>query len=86
MQVVLHVLKLSIFVVQKLALHQNGVKFRQLSISDIIISLATLYDIMRHRLTESKFLVYIPLELWGGLTSMGMHKSHLWRQARCLKN
>ena len=36
-----YVLKLSIFVAQRLALHQNGVEFCQLSIGDIRISLAT---------------------------------------------
>ena len=35
-RVVLDVLKSSIFVVQKLAFHQNGVEFRQQSIGDII--------------------------------------------------
>ena len=59
MRVVLDVLKLSIFVVQKLALHQNGVEFRQQSIGDIRSSVATLYDVVRRRATESKVLVYI---------------------------
>ena len=39
-----NVLKLSIFVAQRLAIHQNGVEFRQLSIGDIRVSLATSYD------------------------------------------
>ena len=43
------VLKLSIFVVQKLALHQNGVEFRQQSIGNIRISPATSYDVVRRR-------------------------------------
>ena len=42
-----NVLKLSIFVAQRLALHQKGVGFRQLSIGDIRISLATSYDVVR---------------------------------------
>ena len=40
-RVVLAVLKSSIFVVQKLALHQNGVEFCQQSIGNIRISPAT---------------------------------------------
>ena len=44
-----YVLKLSIFVAQRLALHQNGVEFRQLSIGDIRISLDTSYDVVRRR-------------------------------------
>ena len=44
-----YILKLSIFVAQRLALYQNGVEFRQLSIGDIRISLATLYDVVRRR-------------------------------------
>ena len=44
-----NVLKLSIFVAQSLALHQNGEEFRQLSIEDIRISLATFYDVVRRR-------------------------------------
>ena len=59
MRVVLDDLNMSIFVVQKLALHQNGVEFRQQSIGDIRSSVATLYDVVRRRATESKFLVYI---------------------------
>ena len=59
MQMVLEVLKSSIFVVQKLALHQNGVEFRQQSIGDIRSSVATFYDIVRHCTTVSKFSVYI---------------------------
>ena len=39
-----YVLKLSIF-----GAHQNGVKFCQLSIGDIRISLATPYDVVRCR-------------------------------------
>ena len=83
MRVVLDVLNSSIFVVQKLALHQNGVEFRQQSIGDIRSSVATLYDVARRRATESKFSVYI-------LTHSLMHtltdsQSHVWRQARCLK-
>ena len=39
-----YVLQLSIFVAQRLALHQNGVEFRQLSIGDVRISLATSYN------------------------------------------
>ena len=50
MQVVLDVLKSPIFVMQTLALHQNG---------DIRISLATMYDVVRRRATELKFSVYI---------------------------
>ena len=45
----LYALELSFFVVQKLALYQNGVAFRQKSIGDIRISLATLYDVVRRR-------------------------------------
>ena len=71
MRVVLDVLKSSIFVVQKLALHQNGVEFRQQSIGDIRISLATLSDVVQRHATESKFLVYIPTH----------SQSHVWRQA-----
>ena len=59
MRVVLDVLRSSILVVQKLALHQNGVEFRQQSIGDIKSNVATLYDIVRRRATESKFSVYI---------------------------
>ena len=44
-----YISKLSIFVAQRLALHQNGVEFRQLSIGDIRISLATPYDVVRRR-------------------------------------
>ena len=44
-----YVLKLSIFVAQRLALHQNGVEFYQLSIGDIRISLAKTYDVVRRR-------------------------------------
>ena len=55
-----NVLKSSILVVQRMALHQNGVEFSQQSIGDIRISLATLYDVMRRRVRESEFLVYIP--------------------------
>ena len=47
MRVVLDVVKSSIFVVQKMALHQNGVEFCQQSISDIRSSVATLYDVVR---------------------------------------
>ena len=43
-----YVLKLSIFVAQRLALHQNGVEFCQLSIGGIRISLDTSYDVVRH--------------------------------------
>ena len=35
-------------------------EFCQQSIGDIRISLASLYDVVRCRGTESKFLVYIP--------------------------
>ena len=59
MRVVLDVLKSSIIVVQKLALHQNGVEFRQQPIGDIRISLAASYNVVRRRATQSKFLVYI---------------------------
>ena len=41
------VLQLSILVVQKLALHQNRVEFRQQYIGDIIISLATSCNVVR---------------------------------------
>ena len=51
-RVVLNVLNSSIFVVQKLALHQNGVEFRQQSIGDIRSSVATLYDVVRRRATS----------------------------------
>ena len=79
MRVVLDVLKSSIFVVQKLALHQNGVEFRQQSIGDIRSSVTTLYDVLRRRATKSKFSVYI-------LTHSRTHsQSHVWRQACCLK-
>ena len=44
-----YVLKLSMFVAQRLALHQNEVEFRQLSIGDIRISLATTYNVVRRR-------------------------------------
>ena len=44
-----YVLKFSILVAQRLALHQNGVEFLQLSIGDIRISLATTYDVVRRR-------------------------------------
>ena len=44
-----YVLKLSIFVAQRLAINQNGVEFRQLSIGDIRISLDTSYDVVRRR-------------------------------------
>ena len=54
-----YVLKLSILIVQRLALHQNGVEFSQQSIGDIRISLATLYDDVQCRVMKSKFLVYI---------------------------
>ena len=79
MRVVLDVLKSSIIVVQKLALHQNGVEFRQQPIGDIRISLAASYNVVRRRATQSKFLVYI---LTHALT---YSQSHVWRQARCLK-
>ena len=46
-RVVLDVLNSSIFVVQKLALHQNGVEFRQQSIGDIRSCVATLYEVAR---------------------------------------
>ena len=46
MRVVLDDLKLSIFVIQKLALHQNGVEFRQQSIGDVRISRATSYNVV----------------------------------------
>ena len=61
-------LKLSIFGIQKLVLHQNGVEFNQQSIGDIRISLATLYDIIRRRATESKFLVSLQTDkvMYGG--------------------
>ena len=52
-RVVLDVLKSSIFVVQKLALHQNGVEFRQQSIGDIRSSVATFYAVVRGHATES---------------------------------
>ena len=60
MRVVLDVLKSSFFVVQKLALYQNGEAFRQKSIGDIRISVATLYNVLRRHAMESKFLAYIP--------------------------
>ena len=49
------VLKSSIFVTQKLALHQNWVEFCQQSIGDIRISIATLYAVARR---NQSFLVY----------------------------
>ena len=48
-----YALKLSIFVAQRLALHQNGVEFCQLSIGDTRISLATSYDVVRRRFVYS---------------------------------
>ena len=51
MRVVLGILKSSNFVVQKLALHQNGVKVRQPPIGDIRISLATSNNVVRCRMT-----------------------------------
>ena len=49
MQVVpeVYVLEWSFFVVQRLALHQNGVQFHQQSIGDIGISQAMLQDFVR---------------------------------------
>ena len=44
-------LKWSIFIVQKLALHKNGVEFRQQSNGDICTSHATPYDDVRRRAT-----------------------------------
>ena len=73
MRVVLDVLKSPIFVIQKLALHENGVEFHQQSIGDIRISLATFYDVVRRRKMESK-------------THSTTHsQSHVWRQKRCQK-
>ena len=43
------VLKSSILILQRLALHQNGVEFRQNSIGAIICSVATSYDDVRRR-------------------------------------
>ena len=51
-----YVLRLSIFVAQRLALHQNGVEFCQLSIGDIRISLATSFDVVRRRAVWQKQL------------------------------
>ena len=67
------VLKSSIFVVLKLALHQNGVEFRQQSIGDIRSSVATLYDAVRWY--QSFWSTYSPT----------YSQSHVWRQARCLE-
>ena len=44
-----YILKLSILIVQRLALHQNGVEFRQKSIGAIRCSVATSYDDVRRR-------------------------------------
>ena len=63
MRVVLDVLKSSIFVVQKLALNQNGVEFYQQSIGDIKIGLGKLHDVVQRRAMESKFLVYIHTQI-----------------------
>ena len=44
-----YVLELSIFVVQRLALHQNGVEFRQQFNGVVRTSLSALYDNVRRR-------------------------------------
>ena len=44
-------LKWSVFIVQKLALHKNGVEFRQQSNGAICMSLVTPYDNLRRRAT-----------------------------------
>ena len=56
------VLKLSIFVVQKLALHQNGVQFRQQSIGDIRGSVATLYDLFLLHMHNVEYYNYTQLQ------------------------
>ena len=62
-QVLTGQLELSILIVQRLALHQNRVKFRQKSIGAIRCGVATSYDDVRHRatsvphLTNQKYVV-----------------------------
>ena len=72
------VLKLSIFVVQKLALHQNGVEFRQQSIGNIRISPATSKDVVRRRtmLLENWLITH---------THTHAHTKPCIEAARCLK-
>ena len=72
------VLKLSIFVVQKLALHQNGVEFRQQSIGNIRISPATSCDVVRRRtmLLENLLITH---------THTHTHTIPCIEAARCLK-
>ena len=62
-----NVLKLSIFVAQRLALHQNRVDFCQLSLGDIRISLATSYDVVRRCTTLC------------GVAKLGRQRSY-WRR------
>ena len=79
-----YVLKFSILVAQRLALHQNGVEFRQLSIGDIRISLATTYDVVRRRSVLLK--KFADHKRTHKCTHAHAHaQSHVWRQARCLK-
>ena len=62
------VLELTIFVVQKLALHQNGVEFRQQSIGAIRASQPTSKDVVRRRalLVENWLIThtYIQYHIW----------------------
>ena len=79
-----YVLKFSILVAQRLALHQNGVEFRQLSIGDIRISLATTYDVVRRRSVLLK--KFADHKRTHKCTHAHAHaQSDVWRQARCLK-
>ena len=53
-------LKSSIFIVQKAAAPKSGVEFRQDSIGSISSSLATSYDAVRRRATQSRNLGQTP--------------------------